>query len=920
MRQVIFCVTVAVVCVPCWAETVRLRATADIWLSDANAQERKSSGGKHSRLKIKTIQEMGAIRFDASPAKGREVKTATLFLHRAGGDKLRYVRVSTVNQDWEEGKATRGYGPADGATYLLADHGAKRPWAWPGSCFADVIMTSGNTLATWAERKELDGGWISVELTPELVYAMAVGDTDGLAVMDGGNLAFHNNFVHTVESGANAPYIEVELGEELAAVLAVPRVRAVPAPGRAHIGSGALKVTIAGAENVFCWRLKLDGEPVERWRVKHPGPAGPTVFHLEDLAPSRRSELEVVAVSPGGLTSPPAKLTATASPALSQRLSLGAFREPEGGADPPSAGDGMRVRVFPGLVKVSPEKPEAMFNDAAGPRANAVWDGRGVRLFGARGEYVSYQLCIEKLGGKRLAEITVTPEELKGRAGASIGGKDIELFKNWYAQNRDGKWQPAYCVPMKHGEAFQIPDPERDLQSQTNQSVYIDVYIPRDASAGRYRGEVTVEAEGAGVVRIPVSLRVYGFGLPDRLGFWPELNAYRTPRPAHDYYRLAHQHRTVLNCWVWRPRLQGRGKDIRVVWDGYDGNVGPLLTGEAFRENRRSGQPVECMYLPFADSWPTGLSKDTYDYRGYWPKRGDDRKWITEHYLKAPYIGEALSRGYKDAFLSVQRQFIEHFEEKGYTRTEMQCFYGGKNTHRTQYGSNMWWTTDEPYHWDDWLALQFFLCMWTGGRGPADALRWAGRADISRPQWQGRVLDGVVDTVYFGTGAFMQYRRCRTLEQETGLKLMCYGSANRDNLSNTQSVLWLLNVWLNRGNGVLPWQTLGGENSLDVNDRGAGGGNALLVPGKRFGLPVVGDMRLKALREGQQICEYLIILARRRNLQREQLKVMVHRAVEYKAGTRAGAGADNADALQFSTLKAWQISELRRTLAELIAR
>jgi hypothetical protein len=36
------------------------------------------------------------------------------------------------------------------------------------------------------------------------------------------------------------------------------------------------------------------------------------------------------------------------------------------------------------------------------------------------------------------------------------------------------------------------------------------------------------------------------------------------------------------------------------------------------------------------------------------------------------------------------------------------------------------------------------------------------------------------------------------------------------------------------------------------------------------------------------------------------------------AGTRAGAGADNADALQFSTLRAWQISELRRRVAELI--
>ena len=101
---------------------------------------------------------------------------------------------------------------------------------------------------------------------------------------------------------------------------------------------------------------------------------------------------------------------------------------------------------------------------------------------------------------------------------------------------------------------------------------------------------------------------------------------------------------------------------------------------------------------------------------------------------------------------------------------------------------------------------------------------------------------------------------------------------------------------------------------------GGGGGNALLVPGKRFGLDVVGDMRLKALRDGQQMIEYLVLLSRKYGLQREQVKEMVHRAVYLKAVTRAGAGADNADALEFGTLKAWQISELRRGLAELIAR
>ena len=113
----------------------------------------------------------------------------------------------------------------------------------------------------------------------------------------------------------------------------------------------------------------------------------------------------------------------------------------------------------------------------------------------------------------------------------------------------------------------------------------------------------------------------------------------------------------------------------------------------------------------------------------------------------------------------MQRQFIEHFKEKGYNRTEMQCFYGGKNTHRIDWGVNMWWTTDEPYHWDDWLALQFFCRLWAQGRGAADPRLWAARGDISRPNWQGRVLAGVLDCVYIGGFSSPgNYTRCRILD------------------------------------------------------------------------------------------------------------------------------------------------------------
>jgi len=915
----------------CAGETVRLKATADIWVS-AFRGEADHSAGKYKSFKLKSIQEMAVVRFDAAPAAGRTIRSARLLLHPDGEHMLRYVRVSTVSGDWVEGTNAARLTAGDGATFNHADGKAKRPWAWAGSQLCDVIMGAGNTLTTWAERKQLEDGWISVELTPELVYALVAGDSDGLALMEGGTPKFFNNFIHSVQSKF-PPRVEVELGEPIQAAPPRPSFQASPDPQRAHLTTGAIKLTVAPAPGVVCWRVALDGKPVPRWKVAHPARKGPTTFYLEDLAPARKCELELVAVSPGGKASAPTKASVTASPALPAPPELGKFNPPtyRGPSAPkPDTQPGQAATrgarpfvawVCPPLVKISPETGKVMFNDAGDKgdwrRSNAIRDYSHVRLFGARGEYVSYQVIVENRGDKPLKDLKVLPSPLV-RPGATIARGQIELYKNWYARNANKQWQPAYCVPMKLGQGVEVPDPARKMADQKNQSFYVDIHIPKDAKPGRYDGLLTVEVGGSGQV-IPVRLEVLDFSLPERLVFWPQLNAYQAPEGVHDYYRLAHNHRCVFYFRYWRPKVEGAGKNLRLIWDEYDKNVGPLLSGEAFAGCRRAGVPIEAVALPFVESWPTEMTKANYNYQGYWPGKGDSADHIVAHYMKAPYIGEAFSKDYLDAWHAAERQFIEHFREKGWKDTEMQAVFVSKNTHRIKFGVNMWWTTDEPYHWDDWLALQWYGRLWKQGLRGGEGKQWVCRADISRPQWQGRVLDGAVDTVYFG-GAFgspPMTRRCRTLARQAPLTLRVYGGANRDSASNLGSVVWILHAYLNGASAGLPWQTLGNDKSLDVNDSSVGG-NALLAPGGRFGVSAVADMRLKAFRDAEQIAEYLEIVRKRYGLNHEQLRAMVQTALNLTAGTRAGASADNADALTFGKLKAWQLSELRRKLAELI--
>jgi hypothetical protein len=183
-------------------------------------------------------------------------------------------------------------------------------------------------------------------------------------------------------------------------------------------------------------------------------------------------------------------------------------------------------------------------------------------------------------------------------------------------------------------------------------------------------------------------------------------------------------------------------------------------------------------------------------------------------------------------------------------------------------------------------------------------------------------LDGAVDVIHFGTGAFSSpamYRRAELLARQTPFDIRVYGGANRDNRSNIESVVWFLNAWLNGANGALPWQTMGNDKSLDTNDASVGG-NAMIAPGNRFGVPAVADIRLKAFRDGEQLVEYLVMFSSLYDLTREQVKAILHRSISIEAGVAAGASADNADALRFSALKAWQVAELRRQLAALILR
>lgn len=147
-----------------------------------------------------------------------------------------------------------------------------------------------------------------------------------------------------------------------------------------------------------------------------------------------------------------------------------------------------------------------------------------------------------------------------------------------------------------------------DISAGQNQSIWVDIYIPKTVPAGLYTGTVRIQENGSTTYEIPVELQVRNFTLPDVssaktmlfLGYediniryrgeeYPEEGsandaASRLIRDRH--FQLAHRHKISLidgnersiagENWTqqdrphpqWLPRLDG---SLFTAINGYDG-------------------------------------------------------------------------------------------------------------------------------------------------------------------------------------------------------------------------------------------------------------------------------------------------------------------------------------------------------------
>ena len=307
--------------------------------------------------------------------------------------------------------------------------------------------------------------------------------------------------------------------------------------------------------------------------------------------------------------------------------------------------EGWSLSAIPSSVRLDPVKNDIIESRLSTVKSNIkddknflnnnwVYDGSKVKLHGARGEYVSFQLVITNNSSSELTGINV--EMTPFRNENSTFEIAPELFLEWsvevqtpstgYPKASLGKgWYPDALIPIDfiqsdslkvHGRwvyPFILPDFNNRIENQKSAIIWIDQFIPTDnhqLKAGQYTSQIAVNI-GDKTQKIPVELQVWNFDLPNENLFKASLQqegflSRMSDEKELKIYQLFKRNRVSLMDPTYEPDLQySKNGEVTIGWDTFDKRLGKYLTGAAFTESHGYkygpgyGEPIETFTLPF---------------------------------------------------------------------------------------------------------------------------------------------------------------------------------------------------------------------------------------------------------------------------------------------------------------------------------
>ncbi len=910
------------------AETVRLPITRDLWISSAHGEE-DANNGATPRLKVKGYQEFSILDFDVSAVRGKRITKATLHLKLAGEERLYRVGVSSLSAEWIEGSGVN-YAKEEGVSTFRSRISPDVPWfdrnvgSWKSyreyNDITSVMFGQGGSVWSSAESSAPENGWQTVAVDPDVVAMRAAGLSYGFVVFDdtGTELEkdgdavtvrlFPNRFFYSRDQNrASEPYLEVEFIDGDTSTAPESPHDLTADVEKLPLGDAIIRWTCNSpvSDGIIGFAATLDGSPIPQATL----PSIPRIgaqegrafeARLSGIDPKKNHRFELVSVNRSGVKSEPAVLTFT--PSTKAYDDWQTIVSPSAPVKKKTASKRSDVRLGSARIAIAdefikftetgetvPSLPQTYFG------SNAIWnaESRQIQLKSAKNEFIGFQV------------VFFSPEPLNAKFSLDWNdGKSAPQPANFYrlARVETAKGQMADpAAPIKAGEAAPI--------RKTADSVYCEVYVPSNAAPGVKKGALRVQDGNGNELELPVELTVWNFKLPNELSFFPEMNCYSLPSNERDYYRMAQLHRTYINRVPYSHR-GSVGSGLAPVWNAdaqsfdwsaWEKRFGPYFDGSAFADLPRGPVPVEFFYLPLFENFPANIFEG---FKGVndWPEES------------------AFTREYLDGFAAGCKEFARKISDSSWDKTHFLFFLNNKMDYKKNGWSNASspWLLDEPASFRDFSALKFYGDQLEKALAQTDL---SGvilyRADISRPQWERDSLDSSLDVYVVGGGVFRDYRRAVLERSSNGRRIVyTYGTTAAPSESAYQPTLWSLDAWTLGADGIVPWQTIGNDDSWRKEDE-----LSLFYPAtSETNGQIVPSIRLKSYRRGEQDVEYLTLLVKATGRSRDEIGNAVRARLDLDKSQARFEYAEDAGTTLYQGASPDSLETFRRELGDCLDR
>lgn len=326
-------------------------------------------------------------------------------------------------------------------------------------------------------------------------------------------------------------------------------------------------------------------------------------------------------------------------------LASGCSSDPKTKYDAGNSTKGWNIAVVPASVRVDPLTGQIIENRFKGVKntkpageylqqKNWIYNGEKATLYGARGEYISFQVTLNNDTDSTLKDISISMSSFHNEH-AEIKVKP-EIFLEWsvnvqtpstgYDKATLGKgWYPDALIPLENIQydssqvpgrwvyPLWLPDFNNRIERQHTLIFWVDQFIPfhyDDAKPGTYTAEITVTVKGQ-TSKIPVALNLWDFAIPNENKLKASLQeegflSGKDEKSELEIYQLFKKNRIGLMDPTYQPSLLSKkGEKVKIGWNAFDSRLKKYFTGEAFTDRYGYqngpgyGEPVETFMLPF---------------------------------------------------------------------------------------------------------------------------------------------------------------------------------------------------------------------------------------------------------------------------------------------------------------------------------